>query len=146
MSPKETVLDTFQIPADNPNVKVVESGGMWGRDALYGGTPLKDYIAAGTEFILYDGVVLSELLDTEYGTSPKTNLTCAKLDKPNDKSDVSSLSPVVASKILKKESGDLPAVIVWNKVDTKAGNTATVIQLKRPYDAKNEAELAKAPF
>lgn len=113
-------------------------GGMWEKQVVYGGARLRETFGAGELFVLW-GISSAGEVQVDRGNEgpkavPKTNLEVSKLDSPDDRFDVGTLSSAIADMVPAATASDFPVVAFWTEVETEQGlNPATVLEAKEPY-------------
>lgn len=105
--------------------------GMFDKDKEIG-RQLTQVFKFGDEFILWNARE-SGTVNTKIGEARKTELLVSKLESPDAKFELGTLSSAIADKVAEAEAGDFPAVVQLLQVPTDKGNDATVIQFVREY-------------
>lgn len=105
--------------------------GMFDKDKEIG-RDLTATFKPNEEFILLDVSVQEGAVKTDYGMADKTTLTVRRIGENETAFEVTSLGGAIASKCKEAEPGDLPAIVCWLTVESKAyGKDATVLQFIR---------------
>jgi hypothetical protein len=103
------------------------------------------FIGLNTEFILWDARIIREDFPTELGPAVQSQLIVSKMDNPNERYETTSLASAIAAKVREADVTDFPAVVQLNKVASKYGNDALVIQFVKPYKARNYGSPPRTP-
>lgn len=108
IKPKEAETDT-SLP----------TGGLWNRQQMYGGLRLDQEFQEKEQFILWGMTSPGEVELDEGDKAVKTLLTVSRMNEPDEKFEVGTLSKAINEMVGQAEDGDLPAVVFWEEVETK---------------------------
>lgn len=112
------------------------TGGLWGRQQMYGGLRLDQEFEQKQEFILWGLSSPGEVELEDDQTADKTILEVSRLNEPDVKFEVGTLSKAINEMVEHVSDGDLPAVVYWEEVETKRKmQPAKVLTAVRLYRA-----------
>jgi hypothetical protein len=109
---------TDPAPADPANVDLPQ-GGMWERQRVFGGARLQQTFAALEPFILYGIAAVGEVPLDGDNSAPKTELIVARIDDPDDRFSVNTLSGPINEMATEAKDSDFPVEVYWEQVPTK---------------------------
>lgn len=118
---------------------------MWDNDIIYGGEQLEpSVILDSQEYVLWDAAVVAENVATSLGsdgTKVEVVISAVRDDGSgrmlsDPPAKYGTFASSIVSKVRMKSDGDLPAVIVFNKVESKdiSKQAAFVMTFRRRWD------------
>lgn len=112
------------------------TGGLWGRQQMYGGLRLDQEFEQKQEFILWGLSSPGEVELEDDQKADKTILQVSRISEPDEKFEVGTLSKAINEMVDHVSDGDLPAVVYWEEVETKRKmQPAKVLTAVRLYRA-----------
>lgn len=134
MAPKST-------PLDNPQ----PTGGMWQNDIVFGGEQLEPNVNMGREYVLWDCGIVARNVTTSIGDDgTKGEVVISQLhegaeDTPSEPRKYGTFASSIVAKIDMRTPGDLPAVVKFEKVESKFDTDAFVMTFVRTWTGDKPA-------
>ena len=118
--------------------------GMFDKDKVFAPDGAMDkWVSEGDRFIVFACEVKDRNFQwgsSEDDTATMVHWTVAALDAPENKAVVSTIGSAMAEKADSAEDGDLPAVVVTDRVESDKGNPAYVMKFVEAYEVQTKAK------
>lgn len=130
--------------------------GMFDNDIIYGGEQLEPSVVLDAEYVLWDAGIVARNVETSLGTDGvKCEVIISQVQGETRSGDQTASVPAafgtyassIVSKIERKQDGDLPAVVKFQKIPPKdaAKQEAFVMTFVRKWDGENNPPAAALP-
>lgn len=118
---------------DAPLASTLPRGGAWESQVQFGGLRMDQTFQENEAFIIWSLKAGPEI-NTELGPAKKSLLQVSRIDDPDTKFEVGTLSEPIAKMAELALATDFPVEAFWKKVEGSQGSPATVLEAVRPWE------------
>jgi hypothetical protein len=109
----------------------IPRGGVWEKQALFGGKRLGNEFASGEAFILWGMAITGDVPMQTGELATKTELEVSRIIAPDDRFKVNTLSKPIAAMVAEAGPGDFPVEAFWHEVETSMQPAVVLTAVRR---------------